>query len=375
MKFSSEKIEVFQSPSGSVETITLYEFDSEVAGPEVYLQASVHGAEVQGNLVLMFLSELCQKEKFKGKIRFIPMANPRGTNQKIGTATYGRFNPVTGHNWNRNYTDLSKIIHFQDFVAKNKDLSQQELTAKFKNLLKDTIEQEIKKVNLYGPNENKNLNLILQQKAATADIMLDLHTGPEACRYLYVPEYLKESSKNLQFPYSIIIPHEFAGAMDEACFVPWVRLTEECQKQGVAFQNPFEGYTVELSSEERVCSVMAREDLKRIAHYLTHKNVFENLFSQNHEQQLSAPLKNYKTYYAPSSGLCEFLVKPGETVSAGQKIATIYSWDKSDSMPKLIDMSTDILAQNPSAVINFTTSGIVYKGMELFQLLENPSTL
>lgn len=381
MKFSTKQWNVFQSPSGSNETVTLYEFDSQIPGPEVYLQASVHGAEVQGNLVLFLLAQKLSdpefQKTFKGKIRFVPLANPRGTNQKIGTTTYGRFNPVTGHNWNRNYTDLAKLIDYQAFVSEHKTSDQAQITSSFKQLLQQTIKAQQQKNLSYGPNDNKKLNLLLQSLASSADIVLDLHTGPIACRYLYAPEYLQGPSKDLLFPFTIVIPHEFAGAMDEACFVPWVELARECEKQKVVFQNPFEAYTVELSSEEKVCSKMAQEDLRRISHYLFKRQVFgPDQTHQVTEPLMHAPLSHYKTYYCPEAGLCEILVQPGQLVDKGEVLARLYQWQKVQTKnldrPDFQEALQEIKAVEAGVVINFTTSSIVYEGMELFQILERP---
>lgn len=381
MKFSTQEFNVFQSPSGSKETITLYEFDSGKPGPEVFLQASVHGAEVQGNLVLFYLAQKCSEKfsssGFRGKIRFVPLANPRATNQKIGTVTFGRFNPVTGHNWNRNYTDLARLIDYNDFVAKNKANDQETITHNFKKLLAQTIDEQERKNSSYGPNDNKKLNLLLQKFAAGADIVLDLHTGPIACRYLYAPEYLQKKSQDLLFPFTIIIPHEFAGAMDEACFVPWTKLAQECEKQKISFNNPFEAYTVELSSEERVCSRMAHEDLRRLSHFLSCRQVFgaEDQY-QVDAPLMHAPLSNYKTYYSPRAGLCEFLVAPGDIVEKGDTLARLYCWDQvrttGTDLPDFKEAVQEVRALERSVVINYTTSSIVNEGMELFQLLENP---
>lgn len=380
MKFSTQKFDVFQSPSGSVESITLYEFDSGKPGPEVFLQASVHGAEVQGNLVLFFLTQKCsekyQQGQFTGKIRFVPLANPRATNQKIGTATFGRFNPVSGHNWNRNYSDLAKIIDFPKFVANNKLNDRQSISENFKKHLYQTLETQQKKDFDYGPDDNKKLNLLLQKLACSADIVLDLHTGPIACRYLYAAEYLKEKSRDLLFPFTISIPHEFAGAMDEACFMPWIKLEEECQRQNVDFQNPFEAYTVELSSEERVCSKMAQEDLARLSHFLFIRNVFGH--EEKHvikDQQWIAPLHNYKTYRSFHAGLCEFVALPGQILNKGDLIARIYLWHKvsldESGLPNVTEAVQEIHARQRCAIINHTTSAVVSEGMELYQALED----
>lgn len=358
---------IHQNPSGSTEVLHIIDIDSGNPGPNVYLQASVHGAEVQGNLTLFKLYELLKDTPFNGRVRLVPLANPRGLNQKQGTFTQGRFNPVTGHNWNRNYTDVSSDIDTDAFAKSVQNKPADEIQKAFKELLSKHLEKLELSQKLYGPQENKLLNITLQRLAASADVVLDLHTGPVACRYLYVPEYLKERCQNLGFPYAIIIPHEFAGAMDEASFMPWVKLAESFKNLGMDFDNPFEAYTVELGSEEKICEKRACDELSRITHYLAKKGV---LPSKDHpklaKEQYWGALKDFKTYYAPKAGLTEYLVPVGEKFKAGDHLGRILTWPADTQNPW-----HNITAQSSGALINHSPSAVVNQGMELFQVLEN----
>lgn len=363
-----QTLPIHQNPSGSTEVLHIIDIDSGNPGPSIYLQASVHGAEVQGNLTLFKLYEFLKDTPFNGRVRLVPIANPRGLNQKQGTFTQGRFNPVTGHNWNRNYTDVSTDIDTDAFAKSMQNKPVDEVQKAFKELLSKHLEKLELSQKLYGPQENKLLNITLQKLAASADVVLDLHTGPVACRYLYVPEYLKEPCQNLGFPYSIIIPHEFAGAMDEASFMPWVKLTESFKTLGVDFETPFEAYTVELGSEEKICEKNAQDELSRIAHYLAKKGVFklEDNPVVSGPPQYWGLLKDFKTYFAPRAGLVEYLVPVGEKFKAGDHLGRILTWPSETQ-----DCWQAITAQSDGVLINRSPSAVVSQGMELFQVLEN----
>jgi len=362
-----QRFPIHQNPSGSTEVLHIIDIDSGNAGPNIYLQASVHGAEVQGNLTLFKLYELLKETPFNGRVRLVPLANPRGINQKQGTFTQGRFNPVTGHNWNRNYTDISKHIDTDEFAKNNQNESADKIQKKFKELLSKQLEKSELSQKLYGPQENKLLNITLQKLAASADVVLDLHTGPVACRYLYVPEYLKKRSQDLGFPYAVIIPHEFAGAMDEASFMPWVKLAQSLKTLGVSFENPFEAYTVELGSEEKICEKRAEDELSRITHYLAQRGVLPlSEYPKVSEQQNWGALKDFKTYFAPSAGLVEYQVGVGEKFKAGDQLGRILTWPNDTQKPW-----HTITAQADGALINHSPSAVISQGMELFQVLEN----
>ena len=75
-------------------------------GPKVYIQSALHGAEIQGNSVIYELIEYFKNNSFNGEIILVPHANPFGFLTKTGTHSLGRFDPVTGENWNRNFIDI-----------------------------------------------------------------------------------------------------------------------------------------------------------------------------------------------------------------------------------------------------------------------------
>jgi hypothetical protein len=54
----------------------------------VYIQANMHGAEVQGNAVIFQLLELLKNIELKGSITLVPYANPVGCNHKNGEYTH-----------------------------------------------------------------------------------------------------------------------------------------------------------------------------------------------------------------------------------------------------------------------------------------------
>src|SRR5690606_8891562 len=109
------------------------------------------------------------------------------------TLTQGRFNSVTGNNWNRNYTDLCHELAIKDFVANHSETAWPKLKQAFKQHLFEACNRVLTSLGHehIHISENRKLNLLLQKIASSADIVLDLHTGPKACRYLYSAEYQK----------------------------------------------------------------------------------------------------------------------------------------------------------------------------------------
>ncbi|EQC44373.1 succinylglutamate desuccinylase/aspartoacylase family protein [Bacteriovorax sp. Seq25_V] len=367
-----EIISVDQIGSNSLD-IYKYTIDQGNPGPTVYIQASVHGAELQGNLVIKNLINTLKSKVVFGKIVLIPLANPFASSQKIGTYTFGRFNPVTGDNWNRNYHDVAKkekegtigYIDFKKFVNENQSNSVEEIKYNFKSTLKDTLQKFRETQDSFGISDNKDLFTTLQLLASEADIVLDLHTGPIATRYLYAPQYLKEKSKDLNFPFTLLIDHEFAGAMDEATFYPWVRLKEELEIAGIAFENTFESYTVELGSEEIIDSKAADIDTANILNFLKARSVINESATIDKTAQVFCHISDYQTYRATRSGLCEYLIAPGMSFKKGDLLMRIYQFDNLDL--EVEKQQHDILAVTDGIVINHNHSSNIKKGMDLLQ--------
>jgi uncharacterized protein len=374
-----KNIDVHQLPSGHHLDITVYKYGSENSkGKSVYIQSSVHGAELQGNLVIYELHQLLQKTEILGQITMVPLANPLATNQKVGQYTQGRYNPGTGHNWNRNYTDIikeeTKNIDFsledfcKDTINKNHDIKS--INQNFKQTLNNALNNYKQYIIAErGPSLNKIPNLTYQILASQADIVLDLHTGPYATDYIYSPEFLKQKTKDLNFPFHIIIPNKFSGAMDEACFSPWHSLQVELQAQGLNYQTEFEAYTVELGSEELISQSRAKKQALRIAKYLVKRGVIKELTQEVilPDQQIWCLLKDYLSLYAPYGGLFEYTQAPGALVRKGDILGCYYFLNELES-----DKSTEIIrADQDYYLINHNVSSSVHLGSTLFQFMQN----
>jgi len=341
-------------------------------GPHIHIQASVHGAEIQGNAVILKLMEALKHKTIKGSITLIPMANPYATLNKHGTYTYGRYNPVTGDNWNRNYVDVVKACGFdlERFCKANIDTDWESIKKDFKADLKASFTnfvETLKEENRLQ--DNNKINLILQELALGADGILDLHTGPTATRYLYSAEYEENVSKHMLFRHVLVIPNDFAGAMDEASFMPWIHLKQKFKELGREVELDIESFTLEFGSEETFRMDEGSKDVESILNYLKFKGVLDE------ESQAAEPyyskLKDYTTMYAPRGGLVDYHVSPGDHFKAGDKLATFYQMKDIDPRDPIASCSHTLLAKDDGIVINRCPSSNVHQGMELFQIMTN----
>ncbi|MDA8793034.1 succinylglutamate desuccinylase/aspartoacylase family protein [Bacteriovoracaceae bacterium] len=377
--WKQKKIKVKELPSGDTLNINVISVSGH-PGPHIYLQAGIHGAEVQGNALIIQLIDFLKSYKatINGTITMVPLANPNGTNNKNNTYTNGRFNANTGDNWNRNFIDLVtlKRASFEKFCHKNKQTENKVLFTHFKKWLKQTlikIEKELKDKNQI--HENNEINLILQKLAIEADGVLDLHTGPIATYYLYTPEYAKEVSKYLKFENTLVIPHYFAGAFDEVTFHPYTELKKYFFSEfGRDLTLPFESFTLELGSEEAFDLESGKRDVARILPYLKYKGVFPSnmRIKPSPIKNQTIPLENFKTIYSKQSGLFHFDIKPGETFKKGDVIGRYFNAQKIKIKNNKIDHLgiEELKADYSGKVINIFPSAVVPQGCELLQVFK-----
>jgi len=375
---SLEKIglPLHQNPSGDKLFLNIFTIRGNKTGEHVHFQANVHGAELQGNAVIYELMKTFLNEEFSGSATFIPQANPLGLNQKSGTHTNGRFHAVTGNNFNRYYLDIVKnaeLLQFnlEKFVNDNGALAPYQFRVQYKTALEQAIAQYILSTQNYGLPYEKKLALILQKTAAKADYVFDLHTGPSACRYVYCGEFMRHQVVDLNFPHHLIIPNEFAGAMDEACFMPWFTLNKLLKEKNKA-EMPFESYTLELGSEETLNLSAAKQDSANILHFLSKRGFFtKEKTTELLDKQYFCQLKDYKTYYSPYGGQIDYLKKPGDIIAKGEAIATLLNFNELGTGCEHHDLLKNISAEKDCLLINHSPSANVMEGAELFQVMEN----
>lgn len=331
ISFRKHYLVVAQNASGRNLNVPVYEFQSTVPGPHVYIQSSIHGAEVQGNVVLFHILQELQKLPLKGKITLVPNCNPVGSNLKSGEYTLGRFDPVNGQNWNRAYFYDETLV--QHVVSQtHADDSVDDIKQRLRNATKQAIEQRL--LNPWGLGLAECLNLKLQLLSVDADIVLDLHNGPVSTRHIYVPEFAQASAGYFNIPHTILIPNKFAGALDEATFCPWWLLSEALKTVYPLRDWDFavEAFTVEMGSQEVIEFAAGKTDAISILTYLSYKGCFETpAYVPNTMTRYATYLENYKTLFTGFGGMVEYVTKPGSVVKKGEVMARVLNIDELDN--------------------------------------------
>ena len=355
--------------NGQALSVPVYRIKGSGQGPSVYIQANMHGAEVQGNAVIFQLLETLKNTQCLGDITLVPLANPIGSNQKSGEFTLGRFDPITGENWNQGY-------HFNDqlpvdFAAKFPNLDDEAINTQFRQMLIDDLDTS-RLNNPYGVKTSQLLCAQLQRMAFEADIVLDLHTGPISSRHLYCPEYAKDKATLFDIPHVLLIPDGFDGAMDEAMFCPWWQLQQAYKKQGREIDVQVDAFTLELGSQEWLSLEAAKTDSHSILSYLQASHVIDTTgYNPTPMTRYACYLKDYRALYAPQSGLVEYVAPFGKPLKKGLALVQMLHIERY----AMGDCVTQINAPDNCIPVLHFASASVNKGTELYKVMTNYFTL
>ena len=359
-------IAVAQNASGRNLNVPVYRLSQGNAGPKVYIQSSIHGAEVQGNVVIFQLLRALKNLKIHGEITLVPNCNPVGTNIKAGEYTLGRFDPVNGTNWNRGYYYNEQAIKvFADSVTANCSVEKikREFTQYWQNLIHEKLAQS------WGLALAQDLNLHLQLMANEADIVMDLHNGPVATRHIYIPKYAESEVAFLSMPHNILIPNRFAGALDEASFCPWWTLSDLLRRKYAKNYdfNKF-AFTFEIGSQEVIDFAEGERDALNILAYLSRKGVIDTgNFEALDTPRYVVELEDYKTLYTEFGGMVDYLAKPGAHLKKGELLAKVLNVDELDNEKavRYIEAPCDLIA-----ILHFPSASVL-SGTQLYKCFTN----
>lgn len=349
-----------------IEVTSFHFIGSDRHAPKAYLQASMHGAELQGNAVIAALFSAFDQSQLLGDVIIVPHCNPIGGNHKVGEYTQGRFDPISGENWNRQYFYPGDgWIH--DFAESHLKQDKIEIYQQFRQALLEQVSEQLE--TSWRLSRGRLMTHTLQQLAYQADYVLDLHTGSNAARYLYVPAYAEASAFYFHQEHVLLMDNIFGGALDEASFCPWWTLEQQLHQLGhdQASVPSVEAFTVELGSQEIIDNDRAQYEAQGILAYLSAKGVLpKDAYQPADLIRHVAKSSDFVTFHAPYGGLYEFVITPGDQVEQGQVFARCLRVMQYGQQP----VSIDIHAPFSGQFVNQFDSAAVPKGAELAKFLK-----
>ncbi|MCB9798379.1 succinylglutamate desuccinylase/aspartoacylase family protein [Candidatus Nomurabacteria bacterium] len=291
MKHTKKTINIQNLPTGDQLRLHAYVFNGDIPGPHIYLQANLHGPEIFGVPLLGRVIQYLQNVKtFPGKITVVPCANPVGVQSVAYNALVGRWNPLTGKNWNRIFsvdqvfkTFEEQKHYYQKLLAQENISVEQRFAAELKILSYD------------------------------AHYVIDIHTtGYKSINHLFTHKSARHCFQKLGPHVQILWEKQNAyGAFDESCVIPFLDTGEDVPK----------ACTWEVSHHS-VIEVSEMEDrFKRLVSWI--ESIW-NKQQEKNEQVLTVPMESAQELFVSQGGYILWSAIPGQTVQTGKLYAQIY---------------------------------------------------
>lgn len=290
---------------------------------KVYIQSSLHADELPGMLVAHHLRERFAALEAAGalacEVVLVPVSNPLGLAQSVLRNAQGRFDLITGENFNRHYPPLRDAV-----IERLGDTLGADAVANTANIRKAM------RAALAGwrtTTELESQRRALLALACDADVVLDLHCDCEAVMHLYTGTPLwprvEPLARYLGAHATLLATESGDNPFDEACSQTWWQLQEH---YGPSRPVPLAcvAVTVELRGLADVDHAHAVQDAEAILHYLTQQGFIRGTPPPLPELIAPAtPLAGSEALHAPMAGLVVFLRSPGDRIRAGDEIAEL----------------------------------------------------
>ncbi len=292
-------------------------------GPKVYVQASLHADELPGMLTAWHLRQQLDRleadGQIQGEIILVPMANPIGLSQWWLQSHLGRFESMSGENFNRHYPE------FIDAAARSAESRLGSDPARNVQVLRSALKTEIQSAP--ADTELQALRKTLMLMACDADIVLDLHCDAQALMHLYTETpcwpQCEPLAAYLGASVTLLATDSGDNPFDEACSQVWWKWARHF---GDRFPIPQAclSVTVELRGQQDVHHGLAARDAQALVDFLRHRGVIAGEAPPVPAPVGDArPLAGCMPVKTPVGGVLTFLREVGEVVSEGDVIAQV----------------------------------------------------
>jgi len=308
---------------GTARALTSLHYGPEGRGQKVLIQAALHADETPGMLVIHHLRQrlaaLEAEDQLRGEVVLVPVANPLGLSQHLLHGGVGRFDLMSGENFNRHYPDL---------YGRAAELAEPALTQDTQHNVLQVRAALRQAVAEWQPaNELQSLRRELLALACDADVVLDLHCDCEAVLHLYTGTPLWPQAeplvRYLGAEVTLLATESGDQPFDEACSQLWWRLAERWQDR---FPLPAAclAATVELRGLADVGHAQAQQDAQAILDFLAHRGVLALPAPPAPPlKRAPQPLAGSMPITAERAGVLAFAAQPGDELRAGDPVADL----------------------------------------------------
>ncbi|WP_331372981.1 succinylglutamate desuccinylase/aspartoacylase domain-containing protein [Sinorhizobium chiapasense] len=305
--------------------------------PRTYIQAALHANELPGTALLHFLLERLRQADtdgaILGDITVVPQANPIGSAQSLFGELQGRFDLGSRANFNRDFPLIS--------------LSE-----------RDTLLEDLDR---YSAADRLKRHLI--HMALGAELVLDLHCDDEGLPYAYIDEAFWPEAADLAATLdmkAVLLSDGESSAFEEAVGYAWKNEAEGRKRTALPGRL---SVTVELRGTRDVYPEIARKDAEGVWQFLLGRGVVTGArLDLPTFAGRAVPLDNIEMIRAPVSGAILFHRDIGESVKAGDLLATILA------KPGMPDGAVEVRAPQDGLIVTRVSTRFARRRSDLMKI-------
>ncbi len=336
--------------------------------PKVFIQAALHADEQPGIMVLHHLLKLLKqadaKDQLVAQFVLMPMVNPLGMGGLRLNQHQGRYEEVSGVNYNRKWPRLYEAIA-EDIDGK---LGQDA----------ENNQQIIIKAVADWIASSKPITAVEQQRhfviqeAYDADYVLDLHCDDEALVHLFAVPQLKESSHNLSTwigsAATLLAEDSGGGSFDEVWPALWIDAAKENPEYPIPLKVKAAG-TVEYRGESDVFDDLNKDDANRLYGFFQDEGLISGSAIMDKPQIAPEPtdLDATEMLRVDQAGLLAYKVELNQMVKKGQLIAELIALEGDEAFEK----RTPIFAGTSGRIISRNINKYVWPGCSIAKIVGN----
>ena len=292
------------------------------AARKVYLQGALHADEQPGILILSHLVPLLQRAEERGELAasfvIFPMVNPVGMENIEYGIHQGRYDVVSGKNFNRGWPDLFDAIasELENHLGQDPDQNVR------------TIRQCIRQWLERRPSDTlwERVRQVVMLEACEADYVFDVHCDGEALPYIFCAPHCADIMHSLasRLGASAVLTAEDSGggSFDEVWTLPFIKARKRFPHCPVPV--PVTACTLEMRGRYDVFDNIARADAKAMMAFFQQQALVRGDPPPATQPAPSpTPLTATELLRVDRAGLLLYHAELGDTVQAGDLVAEL----------------------------------------------------